>query len=146
MGIHIDNTITKCNSKIIFEKSYKEIYKCYSIENFNYFNLNPCLLNKIVNEQGGIYYNNIFNDIITHNISNYIIKKNLGNNFFESITNNDLPFIDNFKNFINNNNISNKNINFIIKILTKDFMYKPTYKKNNKIVESEINNYEELSN
>ena len=142
MGLHIDNTITKCNFKIIFEKSYKEIYKCYSIENFNYFNLNPTLFYKILNEQGGIYYNNIFNDIITHNVSNYIINKKIGNQFFENITNNNLSFIENFKNFINENNISNKNINFIIKILSKDFMYKPSHKKN--IVESEINNYEEL--
>ncbi len=135
MAIHTDNTINKCNHKIIFEKTYDEINKCYFIENFNYNNMNPNLLYKINGDYGSKYYHIIFNEIISHNISNLILKKKLGRELFEDLSNIKNDFITNLKIYLEKYNINNKNIKFIIKSNNKD---------KEKTSESESNFYKEI--
>ncbi len=134
MALHLDESIKTCNPKIIFEKTYLEISKCYSIPNYNYYNLNPLLLYKINTDYGAKYYHNIFNEIICHNVSNLIINKKLGFELFNTLTNINNDFMHNLKEFLKNYNFENKNMKFIIKNVNKE-----------NFTESEVNNYKELS-
>jgi hypothetical protein len=133
MALHLDETIKTCNPKIIFEKTYLEISKCYAIENYNYYNLNPLLLYKINTDYGGKYYHNIFNEIICHNVSNLIVNKKLGFELFNTLTNINYDFMYNLKEFLKKYNFENKNMKFIIKTVNKE-----------NFTESEVNNYQEL--
>ncbi len=133
MALHLDETIKTCNPKIIFEKTYLEISKCYTIPNYNYYNLNPLLLYKINTDYGSKYYHNIFNEIICHNVSNLIVNKKLGFELFSTLTNINYDFMYNLKEFLKKYNFENKNMKFIIKNVNKE-----------NFTESEINNYQEL--
>ena len=115
IGIHLDNSITNCSQNYIFDRTYQEIIKCYSIEKFNYSNINPKLLHKINGDFGGKYYHMIFNEIICHNISKIILNKNLGLELFTTLTSIENDFIINLKEYLTKYNLINKNMKFIIK-------------------------------
>jgi hypothetical protein len=120
IGIHLDNTIISCTKSIIFNQTYHEISRCYSIDQFNYFNINPILLQKINGDFGGKYYHTIFNEIICHNISKIILNKNLGLELFDTLTNIQNDFMTNLKEYLSKYNLINKNMKFIIKTTNKE--------------------------
>ena len=147
MAIHIDRDIIKCNYNTIFENTYNEIIKCFQIENFNYKNINPNLLYNINGDLACKYYCFVFNEIICHNIANLIVKKRLGQELFNMLTNLNNNFIDNLKEYLNKYNVQNKNIKFIFKSVSNKQDCTDIDKNKNGIVEeiqSEINNYKEI--
>jgi hypothetical protein len=139
MAIHIDKDIIKCNSKTIFENTYKEICKCFRIENFDYSNLNPNLLYNINGDLTCKYYCLVFNEIICHNIANLIVKKRLGQELFNTLTNLNNNFMDNLKEYLNKYNVQNKNIKFIFKSVSNNPDFTETITS-----QSEFNNYKEI--
>jgi len=132
IALHIDGDIVKFPAKSVFEKTYFDINKIYNIDGFTYNNLNPILLYKLNGDFGAKYYHLIFNEIICHNVSNLIIKKKIGRNFFEALTNIKTDFKTNLKEFLKKYNMINKNINFILNGTKIDSEY------------SEENQYKEL--
>ena len=139
MAIHVDKDIIKCNYKNIFENTYREINKIFRIENFNYSNLNPHLLFNINGELSCKYYHLVFNEIICHNIANLIVKKRLGQELFNTLTDINKNFIDNLQEYLNKYNIQNKNIKFIFKGVTNNFENTESIN-----TQTEINNYKEI--
>jgi len=136
IGIHLDNSIVNCNPRFIFENTYREINKCYSVDNFNYSNINPKILFKINGDYGGKYYHMIFNEIISHNISKIIINKNLGLELFNTITNIKTDFMSNLKEYLSKYNLINKNIKFILRNSNQEL--------NNETIMTENNYYKEI--
>lgn len=139
MAIHIDKDIMKCDYKTIFDNTYREICKCFRIENFDYNNLNPNLLYNLNGDMACKYYCLVFNEIICHNIANLIVKKRLGQELFNTLTNSNNNFIDNLKEYLNKYNVQNKNIKFIFKSVDKNENFTETIAS-----QSDINNYKEI--